>query len=249
MDGVSQVRIGTAGWSIPRVVANRFPSEGSGLQRYAACFNAAEINSSFYRPHKIETYARWRDATPPGFKFAVKAPRAITHHAKLTGYGEALAVFVTEAKALGPKLGPLLIQLPPSLSFDPIVAGRFFEDLRATFAGAVVCEPRHPTWFAPEAEAMLHAFQVARVAADPAPHARAAEPGGWPGLAYWRLHGSPRMYFSPYAEEALQALADRLAASAAKGRWCIFDNTASGAAADDALKLAAMLRGRPAPAG
>ena len=246
MNRAVQLRIGTAGWSIPRAIADRFPAEGSGLQRYAAGFDAAEINSSFYRAHRPEIYARWRDTTPPDFRLAVKTPRTITHYARLADYGDLLAGFVAEARSLGAKLGPVLIQLPPSLALDPIVAERFFEDLRVLFDGAVVCEPRHATWFAEEAEAMLRAFHVARVAADPAPHPRAAEPGGWQGLAYWRLHGSPRMYFSPYPEDALRTLADRLASSPAKETWCIFDNTASGAAADDAWKLAAMLKDRRA---
>src|SRR3954469_5198385 len=148
-------RIGTAGWAIPRAIAARFPAEGSGLQRYAGAFNAAEINSSFYRPHRPQTYARWRDTTPPGFQFAVKAPRAITHDARLTGYGDLLAASVAEAQTLGEKLGLLLVQLPPSLVFDAAVAEGFFEDLRSLFAGDVACEPRHRTWFEPEAEATM----------------------------------------------------------------------------------------------
>ena len=244
-----RLRIGTAGWSVPRAVADRFASEGSVLQRYASGFDAVEINSSFYRPHRPQTYARWRDTTPPGFRFAVKAPRTITHEGRLAGYGNLLAAFVAEAQSLEEKLGPILVQLPPSLAFDPAVAERFFEDVRSLVAGAVVCEPRHSTWFGPDAEAMMRAFHIARVAADPAPDPRATTPGGWPGLAYWRLHGSPRMYFSPYPDEVLRGLAERLASNAAGQSWCIFDNTASGAAADDAWKLAAMLRGRRATAG
>ena len=239
-------RIGTAGWSIPRAVADRFPAEGSVLQRYAGGLDAVEINSSFYRPHRPQTYVRWRDATPPGFRFAVKAPRTITHEARLVGYGGLLAAFAAEAHTLEDKLGPILVQLPPSLAFDAAVAEAFFEDLRMLFTGDMVCEPRHKTWFEPGPEAMMRAFRIARVAADPAPDPRAAEPGGWPGLAYWRLHGSPRMYFSAYSGRALQSLADRLASGPAERSWCIFDNTASGAAADDAVKLAAMVRDRRA---
>jgi uncharacterized protein YecE (DUF72 family) len=237
------LRIGTAGWAIPRAVAEAFPAEGTGLERYAARLPAAEINTTFYRPHRATTYDRWRDAVPPGFRFAVKAPRALTHDARLGETGEPLAAFIADARQLGPKLGPVLVQLPPNLAFDAGAADAFFGRLRGLFEGPVACEPRHVSWFEAEADALLTAHQVARVAADPARHPLAGQPGGWPGLAYWRLHGSPQIYRSPYDEAALQALAAAMAASPAAERWCVFDNTASGAAAANALQLQAMTTG------
>jgi uncharacterized protein YecE (DUF72 family) len=140
---------------------------------------------------------------------------------------------------LGIKLGPLLVQLPPSLAFRPEAAGQFFVGLRNRFAGSVVCEPRHITWFSAEAEQVLTDFEIARVAADPAVVPAAARPGGWHGLVYYRLHGSPRMYYSAYSSEYLEALAGTLD-EAARGSpvWCIFDNTAEGAAIENALQLA-----------
>jgi uncharacterized protein YecE (DUF72 family) len=238
------IRVGTAGWTIPRRVAEAFPAEGAGLQRYTARFNCAEINSTFYRPHRPATYERWAASTPPDFRFAVKAPKAATHQARLRDCAEVMARFLAEVAALGDKLGPVLVQLPPSLAWDPAVAPSFFADLRARHTGAVVCEPRHPSWFTPEPEGMLTALQVARVAADPARVPEAARPGGWPGLAYWRLHGSPRLYYSAYEPPWLDALARDLAA-AANDAWCIFDNTVSGAAAANALELSERLT--PAP--
>ena len=231
------IRIGTAGWGRPREVAHHFPPQGTGLQRYAAVFDAAEINTSFYRPHQPKTYARWAAETPDGFCFSVKAPRAVTHDARLQDCGDLMRAFRSEASALGPKLGPLLVQLPPKLAFDAAVAAPFFEDLRTIWPEPVACEPRHATWFMPEAEALLVRHRIARVAADPAPYPPAARPGGWPGLAYWRLHGSPRMYVTPYDEERLRRLAAQLLAGEAQETWVIFDNTASGAAAADALRL------------
>jgi uncharacterized protein YecE (DUF72 family) len=242
------IRIGTAGWSLPAEVRGRFPEASSILQRYAQVFDAVEINSSFYRPHRPQTYARWAASTPPGFRFALKAPKTVTHEARLVDCADRLAIFRAEASALGDRLGPLLVQLPPSLAFDPTVARRFFEVLRILWPEPVVCEPRHASWFAASAEALLADFQVARVAADPAPHPLAARPGGWPSLAYWRLHGSPRMYFSPYGPERLSELARRLASSVAAETWCIFDNTASGAAAADALTLRGLIPDVSAPA-
>ncbi len=233
------IRIGTAGWSIPKRHAAEFPAGGSHLERYAQRFSAVEINSSFYRPHRPATYARWAASVPAGFRFAVKVPRAITHQRKLVDVTAPLDRFLAEAGALGDRLGPLLVQLPPSLRYDESVAHNFFASLREDFGGGVVCEPRHPTWFDDAADDLLSRFHVARVAADPAPVPRAAEPGGWAGLAYYRLHGSPRMYYSAYPAERLEAIAAALRKAAERGgeSWCIFDNTALGAATQDAMSV------------
>ena len=220
-------RIGTAGWSVPK------GGEGSQLHRYSARFDCVEINSSFYRPHRPRTYARWAESVPAGFRFAVKAPRALTHEARLRDAAPLLRAFLAEIAGLGPALGPLLVQLPPSLKFELALAQSFFADLRGLFAGEVVAEPRHPTWFGADAETLLAAHEVGRVAADPAPVPEAASPGGWRALRYWRMHGSPQMYHTAYGEDRLRAHADRLAPR----DWCIFDNTASGAALQDALRL------------
>jgi len=233
-----EFRIGCAGWSIPREYAAWFPAEGSHLERYAQRYSAVEINSSFYRPHRAQTYARWAASTPDGFRFAVKAPREITHSRRLVDTDAPLERFLSEAGALNEKLGVLLIQLPPSLEFDPEAAEAFFGGLRGRFAGGVVCEPRHPTWFSVDADQLLTSFQVGRVAADPSPVAAAAVPGGWRGIAYYRLHGSPKTYYSRYSEEYLDELAAVLAPS---GGWCIFDNTAAGEATPNALGLAERL--------
>lgn len=244
-DRPASPRIGTAGWTIPRAVAERFPVEGMGLARYAARFCAVEINSTFYRSHRPQTFARWAQITPPGFRFAVKAPRSVTHEAGLVGASERVAQFLAELAPLAEKLGPLLVQLPPSLAFDAAIAGAFFEHLRSCTARPVVCEPRHASWFEAEADALLRALRVARVAADPAPHPQAATPGGWTGFAYWRWHGSPQMYRSGYGEARLRPLAQALAQSPAAQTWVIFDNTTLGAAAADALLLGDLLDATP----
>jgi uncharacterized protein YecE (DUF72 family) len=222
-------------------VGDAFPDAASGLARYAGRFNATEINSSFYRSHRPDTWRRWAEAAPEDFRFAVKAPRTLTHERRLAQTGELLDAFLDEARLLGPRLGPILLQLPPSLAFEAEVAVAFFESLRERHSGAVACEPRHASWFEPPAERLLERMQVARVAADPIRHARAGEPGGWRGLAYWRLHGSPRIYRSAYDESYLAGLAGLLRAAEADQVWCIFDNTASGAAAANALRLQEMV--------
>jgi uncharacterized protein YecE (DUF72 family) len=231
------VRIGTAAWSIPRGHAAPFPVAGSHLERYAAVLNAVEINSSFYRPHRTATYERWAASVPEDFHFAVKIPKAITHERRLADVDDLLDRFLSEAGGLGPKLGPLLVQLPPSLSFQSGIADRFLSELRSRVQGSIVCEPRHASWFTPEVEALLTELRIARVAADPAPVAGADEPGGWRGLSYYRLHGSPKIYYSAYSPEYLAAIAEVLARNAAAGieTWCIFDNTAAFAATGDAL--------------
>ncbi len=174
--------------------------------------SAVEINSSFYRPHRVETYQRWAATTPPRFRFSVKLPRAITHDARLRNVREPLERFLAEAGGLGPKLAVVLVQLPPSLAFDARTAGGFFGRLRASFDGAVVCEPRHASWFTPSADQRLAEWHVCRAAADPAPHPAASTPGGWSGsgiaapgaVRYYRWHGSPRMYWSRYDQAWLR---------------------------------------------
>jgi uncharacterized protein YecE (DUF72 family) len=233
------IRIGTAGWSIPRHCAEAFTGDGTHLQRYGQVLPATEINSSFYRSHRPGTYARWAESVPPGFRFSVKLPREITHRRKLVDFAAPLERFLGEIAALGDRLGPVLVQLPPSLACEVAIAHAFLEGLRARFEGDIVFEPRHPSWFTATLESALAALRIGRVAADPPPVPEAAEPGGWPGLAYWRLHGSPRVYYSDYPPGELDAVAARMRAAAKRGAevWGILDNTASGAACDDALSL------------
>lgn len=232
-------RIGTAGWSIARGSAASFPAEGSGLERYAARFSCAEINSFFHRSHRPDTWARWADSVPANFRFSAKLPKAITHAARLIGCEAALDSALEEMAGLGAKLEVLVVQLPPSLDFDPAVE-TFFASLRTRWPRGIACEPRHPGWFGAEAEAMLVQQGVARIAADPAICPAAARPGGWSGLVYYRLHGSPARYRSSYDDGRLQKLAGEIAPARAPP-WCIFDNTASSAATGDALKLAALV--------
>ena len=101
--------VGCAGWTIPKEAAAAFPLAGSHLERYASVFGAVEINSSFYRPHRVTTYARWAASVADDFRFSVKLPRAITHDARLVGFDEPLAQFAHEAGTLGDKLGCVLV--------------------------------------------------------------------------------------------------------------------------------------------
>jgi uncharacterized protein YecE (DUF72 family) len=236
-DVLSNLRVGTAGWSVPSALGDRFPAEGTHLQRYAARFPAVEINSSFYRPHRRTTYARWAASVPEHFRFAVKLPKTITHERRFDDSDDLVARFAEEVGGLGEKRGPVLVQLPPSFAYPGDMAESFFAGLATGLGGFIACEPRHPSWFAPEVDAMLVRQRVARVAADPAPVPEASRPGGWAGLAYIRLHGSPTIYWSAY-DEADVATHARGAAALAKGGaevWVVYDNTAAGAAPENAL--------------
>jgi uncharacterized protein YecE (DUF72 family) len=233
-----QARIGCAAWNIPREAAHHFPFGPSHLERYALAFNACEINSSFYRPHKLETWERWGKSVPDNFRFSVKAPRTITHESALECGSELLLPFLHQVSFLNEKLGPILFQFPPSLEYAPVRVRRFLSSLREIYPGDVVWEPRHPSWFADEVDLLLQEFHIARVAADPACVPPAAAPGGWPSLTYFRLHGSPRLYYSAYSNDFLGALASKIASLALQSRvWCIFDNTAAGHAIPNAAAL------------
>lgn len=244
------ILIGTAGWSITRAEQPRFASEGTHLERYSRVLPVAEINSSFYRPHRPELYAKWAAGVPDDFRFSAKIPKVITHERRLLDCEEPLAAFLDEVAALGTKLGCLLVQLPPSFEYDESLAGAFLEVFRALHEGPIALEPRHATWFGRAPAALLAEYDVARVAADPARVPAAARPGGARDLAYYRLHGSPRIYWSRYEAGYIEELAARLTASARRARevWCIFDNTASSSAMPNALETMDRLAGVPAAA-
>lgn len=233
------ILVGCAGWSLPRAVQDAFGEGESHLARYATRFAAAEINSSFHRPHQRSLYEKWAAAVPAGFRFCAKLPRTITHERRLVGCEALLGEFLAQAGGLGDKLACLLVQLPPSFAFDAAVASPFLQLLHTRFAGALALEPRHASWFTPDADALLREMRVARVLADPVRHDPGRWPGGWPQRVYLRLHGSPRVYYSSYEAPLLGALAARMLQAEAAGAevWCIFDNTASGAAAGNALDL------------
>jgi uncharacterized protein YecE (DUF72 family) len=238
-----RIRIGCAGWSVLSRHSALVGVEGSHLTRYAARFDAVEINSSFYRPHAATTYARWAAQVPRDFRFSVKLPKSITHEAALRRCGPELTRFADEVAGLARKLGGVLVQLPPSLPFDARVANAFFAMLRRRMDCAVACEPRHASWFDATVDAIWARYAVSRVAADPARIPEAAAPGGTGRWAYFRWHGSPRMYYDAYDDGRLQALAAavRAATRARRAGWVIFDNTAAGHALADAARLQELL--------
>lgn len=231
------VRVGIAGWSIPSRYKELFSGHGSHLERYAQRLNAAEINSSFYRHHRVNTYRRWAESVPEDFRFAVKMPKTLTHHGQLAPLPEVLDQFASEIDGLAHKLGVLLVQLPPSLVFDASVARRFFREIHKRINVPIACEPRHPSWGSEGADAVLRECAVARVAADPPPWPGADEMSGCRKLVYFRWHGHPRKYYSDYDSGRLASLWNQLAdaSKTAEQVWSIFDNTALGHALGNAL--------------
>lgn len=247
-DGVARIRcsltfrIGTAGWSIPAAEREAFPTDGSHLERYAARFNAVEINSSFYRPHRRTTYERWSASVGGDFRFSVKLPKTISH-ARPGEHAQAdIERFSDEIAGLGEKLGVVLIQFPPSRVFQRYEVEALFASLSSNLSCPLACEPRHASWFAPFVETLLADLRVARVAADPPPADGAEVSGGWPNLRYHRLHGVPRIYYSRYEPQAIDILRANVQDEAHEADvWSIFDNTAGGAATANALELIARL--------
>jgi len=249
LKNLRHVYVGTSGWSLSHHVAPGSRPGLTGLERYAEYFNAVEINSTFYRLPQRSTIERWRDATPDGFRFAVKLPRSITHEARLVDTEAEANAFCELVAGFGEKLGPLLVQLPPSLELDVGVAREFLRQLTRAAPAPVVLEPRHPTWFSDDAERLLVESGVARAAADPACCVAATHPGATASPTYFRWHGSPRKYFSAYLPEAIAALAQQIVATRGKGArseaYCFLDNTALGAATINAISLKAELLAAP----
>lgn len=203
-------------------------------------FSGCEINSTFRKTHRPATFARWAASVPPGFRFSLKVPAAITHEARLAGCLPLLETFVADTAPLGSRV--FLVQLPPSLEFSLEVVRPFFGAFRERYSGGIACEPRHASWTGEEVDDLFASFRVARVMADPL-----VVPGsGWKGLSYFRWHGSPRAYYSAYSDAAIADLASRV--QGCEGEvWCIFDNTAAGEAIPNAWQLLSDLAEEGAP--
>lgn len=232
------IRLGCAGWNVPKQHGLHFEAEGSHLQRYSRGLNACEVNSSFYRSHRKETWERWAATVPCDFQFAVKVPKTITHIAWPLSDVRAFSAFLVQVSALGRKLGVILFQFPPSVAYERVAVRRYLQKIRGIFAGEVAWEPRNASWFNETVDDVLNEFRIARVAADPACVPAAALPGGSPTTAYFRLHGAPRRHYSAYPSTFLRTKASELANLSVTAKvWCIFDNTAAGFAIPNALEL------------
>lgn len=237
---VPGIYIGTAGWNVPAALKSFFPVNGSHLERYAQVLTAVEINSSFYRNHKPQVYARWAASVPDHFRFSVKLSRTFTHEKRLQETGKALHETIYGISALGEKWGVLLVQLPPSLEFDKLTAKKFLHELRGIYSGPLAWEPRHRSWTSEQALHLLASYDVHKVKADPEPCPMPpARSPNETACVYYRLHGTPEIYRSRYSEDQLQNRAHDINMILREGKdvWCIFDNTTFGYATENALEL------------
>jgi uncharacterized protein YecE (DUF72 family) len=236
------ILVGTSGWQYDHWRGVLYPEglpKRLWLQRYAEVFPTVEVNNSFYRLPASETFVKWREQTPPGFAFAIKASRYVTHIRRLRDAGDSVELFWSRVQELGRKRGPVLFQLPPRFKADTGLLQTFVDVLpkgpngmRAAF------EFRDPSWQTDEVHAILDRAGAALVLAD-RPGARVPQvvTGGW---SYIRFHlGQPE---SPgYTREKLGRWADRIAALPADRTYVYFNNDGEGAAVRDARTLTELL--------
>ena len=241
--------VGTSGWSYPHWGDGLFYPKGlrpgSWLSFYAQHFATVEINSSFYRLPKREVFETWREKTPGGFCFAVKASRFLTHVKKLDQAEEPLRRLLGSAQGLGSKLGPLLFQLPPSLSYEKERLVNFLEVLSEQRAGAefrAALEVRNATWLSAECYELLSAAEVALCFSD-WPDLKVEEPVT-ASFLFIRRHGPEDLYASKYPKEQLQQEARRIRYWRDRGKdvYIYFNNDANAWAVEDARTLAQALR-------
>lgn len=233
--------VGTSGWQYDdwRDALYGDTPKARWLERFAERFPAVEVNNSFYRLPSEDTFASWRARTPDGFVFALKAPRTITHLRRLRDAAEPVTLLIERASRLGPKLGPVLYQCPPSLKRDDALL-RDFLDVLPAYPKATM-EFRSASWFDDAVFAMLHHRDVALCVSHGGPHRTpVSATASW---AYFRLHGGPD--YRRYSDEELSGWAGHVAAAAARGDvYVFFDNDVGGGAVRDAEALTAALAGR-----
>jgi uncharacterized protein YecE (DUF72 family) len=266
---MGRVRIGISGWNYAGWRGDFYPRglvQRRELAYAAERFGSIEVNGSFYSLQRPSSYAHWREQTPEDFVFAVKGGRFITHMKKLAGVETALANFFASGPlALGPKLGPVLWQLPPNLGFDAQRLSAFFDLLpRSTGEAAEIAkahdakvpddrsltvaeddrpirhalEVRHPSFVTPAAVELLRAHDIAYVVADSAGRFPLVEEVTSDHM-YVRLHGDIELYVSGYSPAALDRWAAKVRRWAALGQdvYVYFDNDAKGHAPHDAMGL------------
>jgi uncharacterized protein YecE (DUF72 family) len=245
----ARILVGTSGWSYKHWRGVFYPDDlppAEWLRYYAGRFPTVELNTSFYHAPRAASFAQWREAAGPGFVFAVKANRYITHTRRLKDPGEPIAREMRTVEPLGETLGPILLQLPPSLPRDPARLDALLAALPASRRFAL--EFRHPGWHDPEVYRRLGEHGVAVCLHDwrgaPWPW-QAAENGA--GFVYVRYHGPTGSYGGHYDERVLERWAGRCRDWRAGGRdvFAYFNNDAAGNAVADAFTLRQLLGEEP----
>jgi uncharacterized protein YecE (DUF72 family) len=240
VSGLSPVRIGCSGWQYAHWRGNFYPDDapkGRWLEHYAEAFDTVEVNNSFYRLPEAATFRSWRSRVKPGFVFAVKASRFLTHLKKLNDPEEPIERFFARAEALGPALGPVLYQLPPRWPLTPSSFARLEHLVR-------ILPPRHqhavefrdPSWYAPDVLRLLDRHGLTLCLHDMPGSATGRDAVG--SFTYVRFHGTSR-YAGSYGDAALAEWADWLAARARAGVpvFVYFNNDTGGHAPRDARRL------------
>lgn len=247
----AELRVGTSGWNYGDWRGIFYPAELAGAEYlgwYSRHFDTAELNYSFYRLPRPSTYEKWAAETPEGFVLALKVSRFITHIRRLEGTEDAWQRFLENARALGGKLGPLLLQLPPSFKAD---AGRLERFLAAARRGKeegaarLAFEFRHSSWFEPGILELLQRLDVALVIAQSERYPQAPlTPTA--SFVYLRFHGPGRLFSSEYTDEQLAEWAGRIHAWRAQGRavFAYFNNDFHGYAVSNARTLLRLAGGR-----
>jgi uncharacterized protein YecE (DUF72 family) len=242
-----QVRIGTSGWVYKDWRGIFYPPKlpaRSWFAYYAEHFDTVEINNTFYRLPPAETFTAWKRQAPPGFLYAVKASRFLTHQKKLKDPGEALVNILGQARHLGPHLGPILYQLPPYWRRDVARLREFISFLPLDMCH--VFEFRDPSWFAPEVHDLLAEtgmnFCIHDMAGSNCPSWATGD------AAYVRFHGpTEKKYVGRYERAHLAGWAETIRAWHAAGRdvYVYFNNDFSGHALTNANELREMVGARP----
>jgi uncharacterized protein YecE (DUF72 family) len=236
---MSRILIGTSGWSYASWRGPFFPREvmvKHHLQFYATQFSTAELNGVFYRTPTIEAVRGWRDNTPENFVFAWKASKFITHWKRLTDKSRnSLALLESRLRILGPKAGPVLLQLPPMFTANYDRLASFLRLLQARRRYAF--EFRHPSWYQPAVLRLLREHDISLCLSDhhdaPAPWQVTAS------FVYVRGHGPGGRYKGHYSDRTLRSWARDIAKWKRGGRdvYVYFDNDQKSAAPADALRL------------
>ncbi len=234
------IRIGCSGWNYRHWRVTFYPEKLAAKRWfafYAEQFDTVEINNSFYRLPKTETFAAWRDQAPPGFCYAVKANRFITQAKKLKDCAEPVARMMAATRHLRPALGPILYQLPPSLGLDLERLETFLSLLPRDLTHAF--EFRHKSWYVDATAELLDRFHAGFVIHDfPA----ITSPRWVTGqLVYLRFHGAGGKYWGRYSEAALLDWAEWMATQD-RPVWAYFNNDTDAAAIHDALTLKTMVQ-------
>jgi uncharacterized protein YecE (DUF72 family) len=237
------VWIGTSGWQYDDwrgpVYPERLPMK-AWLESYADRFATVESNNAFYHLPKRTTFEAWAERTPEDFRMAVKVSRYLTHIKRLRAPAEPVDRFVRRSRGLGPKLGPVLLQLPPQLAFDAERLRRALDRFPAEFRVAV--EFRHASWFRDETRRILEERRAALCLAD----RRGVLGATWrtADWSYLRFHEGRARPRPSYGRATLAAWAERLAAQwpADAEIWVYFNNDHLAAAPRDAARFAGLVR-------